>query len=69
MICPYCYGPISRVRGLGKTQPEPSNTKLFRCLTCGADFTIASKEMAPPEPRLAERQPPTLQPVWPRLGT
>jgi DNA-directed RNA polymerase subunit RPC12/RpoP len=69
MICPYCRGPISRVRGLGQTQPEPNNATLYRCLTCGADFTTASQETAARELRQTDRRRVTLQPVWPRLST
>lgn len=65
MRCPYCHGPISRVRGLGQSQPQPENKKrtFYRCLLCGADLVVAQEAAAP----TAKHWRPQLVLVWPRV--
>lgn len=67
MLCPYCYGPISRIRGLGKNQPKPTDKKLYRCLNCGADFTT-KPEPTPKSHLRTDGWSPRLQAVWPRTS-
>ena len=66
MQCPYCHGPISRVRGLGKSQLEDQDRTFYRCLLCGADFSVA-QELSPSKSRReTDHWRPPLQLVWPR---
>lgn len=68
MLCPYCYGPISRVRELGKKHRPDKETAFYRCLSCGADF-VAEPETAPSnELGPAHLWTPKLQLVWPRAA-
>ena len=55
MRCRYCDGPISRVRGLGKSQPEDKNRTFYRCLSCGADYVVARESSSSEEARQAGR--------------
>jgi hypothetical protein len=68
MRCPYCYGPISRVRGLGKSQPEDKDRTFYRCLLCGADFSVAQELSPAKSSREINSRRPALQLVWPRAA-
>ncbi|MFZ5918705.1 MAG: hypothetical protein ACOYZ7_17355 [Chloroflexota bacterium] len=67
MQCPYCYGPISRIRGLGRAQADNPDRPLYRCLLCGADFAAEPEPVSPDKAPQADRWSPQLQLVWPRL--
>lgn len=68
MRCPYCHGPVSRVRGLGKSQPEDKDCAFYRCVLCGADFVLARETVPSKASRQANRRSPQLQLVWPRTA-
>lgn len=67
MRCPYCYGPISRVRGLDKSQPENRDRIFYRCLLCSADFVVTGDSLLSNKARQADQGRSQLQPVWPRV--
>lgn len=66
MRCPYCRGPVSRVRDQEKDLPEFNSHTLYRCLLCNADLIVAQEPSQ--DTPCADRWHPPLQLVWPRLA-
>ncbi len=66
MRCPHCYGPVSLVRGLGKSQPQDKDRTFYRCLLCGADFVVTRGAPSSTEASPSDGRGIQLQPVWPR---
>ena len=67
MRCPYCYGPITRIRELGKAQEENKEQARYRCLFCGADFSAKPESATIQNLQQVEGISPRLQLVWPRV--
>ncbi|HIP96521.1 MAG TPA: hypothetical protein EYH32_04815 [Anaerolineae bacterium] len=45
MRCTICHGPLSRVRTpQGRLNRPRDSREVWRCLVCGADFTIERRE-------------------------
>jgi hypothetical protein len=66
MHCPNCHGPISQVRGLGKSQPQDKALTFYRCLICGADFVVVQEAAAAKTTQRSGSLNLQLQLVWPR---
>jgi len=61
MRCTICHGPLSRVRTPQGRLNRPRDSKeVWRCLVCGADFTIEQSE----HPIREMHVPRSTQQVW-----
>lgn len=67
MRCPYCYGPITRIRDLGQAQDEHTKQASYRCLLCGADFSAKPESATTQNLQHVDGWSSRLQLVWPRV--